>query len=153
MLAEQKRELDSAVEALAESKARMMVVDIKDKLNDGDVDGAERQLTEVLWLRPDYPPALEVRAQLLEQRARAVAARQQWHALTNATNAALAAQAKGESEARRLDAGSPSVPASVPEPPPAPLSTSVPPAEINEPVSAVPGPSAPIGTVDGPGTE
>jgi pSer/pThr/pTyr-binding forkhead associated (FHA) protein len=118
-LAEQEREIDAAVDALAESKARTMLVDAKDKLGAGDVDAAERVLTEVLWLRPDYAPALELRARLLEQRGRVAEARKQWNALTTASNAALAAQAR--TAVLRLDAERVPAPAPAPAPVPVPV--------------------------------
>jgi hypothetical protein len=141
-LAEQERELNSAVDALAESKARTMLVDVKDKLGSGDAEGAERLLTEVLWLRPDYGPALELRARLLEQRGRAAEARKQWNTLTASTNTELAAAAR--EEVRRLDAAHAPEPVSVTEPPPARVATPAPtvasapvpaPAVIPEPVA------------------
>lgn len=111
--AEQERELNSAVDALAESKARTMLVDAKDKMGSGNLDAAERVLTEVLWLRPDYAPALELRARLLEQRGRAAEARKQWTALAAATNVDVASQAMAE--VRRIDAEREA--AAVPRPP------------------------------------
>ena len=100
--AAQDAELTQAATALAESKARALLAQVKDRVAEGDLDEAERLLTEVFWFQPSYPPALEQRARLLERRGRLSEARQQWAALAAATNTDMATLAVGE--VRRIDA-------------------------------------------------
>ncbi len=97
----QEEELELAAQAIAASKARTMLAEARQHADDGDLDGAERLLTEVLWLQPDAAPALELKARLLERRGRMDEARKQWGALAAVTNKEVAAQAEGE--ARRID--------------------------------------------------
>ncbi len=100
--AAQEVELAQAATAVAESKARALLVQVKDHLDEGDLDEAERILTEVFWFRPDFPPALEQRARLLERRGRLGDARRQWESLAALTNAETVALAKAEIS--RIDA-------------------------------------------------
>lgn len=100
--AAQDAELTQAATALAESKARALLAQVKDRVVQGDLDEAERLLTEIFWFQPEFPPALEERARLLERRGRLNEARQQWAALAATTNTEAAALAL--SEVRRIDA-------------------------------------------------
>ena len=92
----QDAEIAQAAAAIAESKARTLLAQVKDRMAQGDLDEAERILTEAFWFQPDYPPALEQRARLLERRGRLNEARQQWAALAASTNAAAASAALAE---------------------------------------------------------
>ena len=98
----QEAELAQAATAVADSKARALLVQVRDRIVEGDLDEAERILTEVFWFRPDFPPALEQRARLLERRGRLSDARRQWESLAVLTNAETVALAKAE--INRIDA-------------------------------------------------
>lgn len=70
----QEQELKQAAQALAETEARAALIAIKEQIEDGDLTGAARSLDELLWLKPDFAPALELKARLLERRGHAEAA-------------------------------------------------------------------------------
>ena len=99
VLEQQERELRQAADALAESKVRTLLIQAKDYWAQGAFDRAEAVLTELLWLKPDYAPAIELKARVLERRGRADEARKQWVLLNALTN-----------EARVATAGPPSAP-------------------------------------------